>query len=665
MAQNKALAVVLLALGGFAGLAVAGEERGGDLVPAVPVAQKRLFDFRYYGGPGMNNPLVLSPDGKYAVGTPGGNQLMVYELSRKAPRNNMGRPLLVENANFFRAAVAFLPDSKTVVAMSSNFPDMTLHFFDVATGKETRQIDNDQQFQGLAMSPDGKLLALGSNPRVEIWDAATTDEVRTLTSQPNHFYQVLAFSADSRMLAAAPGNTDQIEIWEVASGRVRRTLRLSAQPTPGNVPFPGAPGGNTVSALAFSADGALVAVAGTDNSIHLFDLRGGQELPPLVGHQQHVSSLVFTADGRRLLSLDGQGLRLEWDARRLGKAGAGKVRPPSDAELDDLWEGLADADAFQTYRAVRLLAAAPERALALLRKYLKAVPPGNTEEISRLVADLSNPVGSVRRKAMTGLRNHGEAALGALRQLPPNVGFNQNVMMMTQRLDRVYNTSDRQRALKGVLVLEGVGSPEAKQLLEELARGAAGAPLTVAAKAALDRLKSRPAADPAHAQGPEALWGDLAGADAPRAFQAILQLAARPQTTLPWLREHVKPAPVPEPRHLDELVAALNDSSFRARDKAMTELEKLGETAGPALKQALAGDVPLEVRRRLERLLAKLNPNDPSSYQLRQLRALEVIEQIGTPEARQLLQELAQGAPAARLTREARASLDRLSKITR
>ncbi|HTU18889.1 MAG TPA: hypothetical protein VMG10_12590 [Gemmataceae bacterium] len=50
-----------------------------------------------------------------------------------------------------------------------------------------------------------------------------------------------------------------------------------------------------------------------------------------------------------------------------------------------------------------------------------------------------------------------------------------------------------------------------------------------------------------------------------------------------------------------------------------------------------------------------------SSEPLRDSRALEVLEQLGTPEARGLLRRLADGAPEARLTREARAVLQRLA----
>jgi hypothetical protein len=57
-------------------------------------------------------------------------------------------------------------------------------------------------------------------------------------------------------------------------------------------------------------------------------------------------------------------------------------------------------------------------------------------------------------------------------------------------------------------------------------------------------------------------------------------------------------------------------------------------------------------------------PESPgtTSEPLRQLLAVEVLEHIGTAEACELLTKLAGGAPGARLTREAKAALERLKR---
>jgi hypothetical protein len=105
----------------------------------------------------------------------------------------------------------------------------------------------------------------------------------------------------------------------------------------------------------------------------------------------------------------------------------------------------------------------------------------------------------------------------------------------------------------------------------------------------------------------------------------------------------------------------LDSETFDVRESAAKELSALGEGIEPALRQALKGKRSAEVRRRIEQLLDGFR-NVPTGDSIRVVRAVEVLERIGTAEARQVLEAFAKGAPAARLTREAQAALDRLSR---
>ena len=100
---------------------------------------------------------------------------------------------------------------------------------------------------------------------------------------------------------------------------------------------------------------------------------------------------------------------------------------------------------------------------------------------------------------------------------------------------------------------------------------------------------------------------------------------------------------------------------FQARQKATQELKQLGELAEPALREALRRKLSLEAQTSVEKLLEDARAVGLSE-RLRDLRAVEILERIDTPQARQALQTLAAGAPAAQLTREAKAALERLAR---
>src|SRR5439155_12853628 len=155
-------------------------------------------------------------------------------------------------------------------------------------------------------------------------------------------------------------------------------------------------------------------------------------------------------------------------------------------------------------------------------------------------------------------------------------------------------------------------------------------------------------------------WKELVGDDAVKAFEAIHALAASPATAVTFLREHLHPAAPANAEQIERLVADLDSEQFAVRKKASANLEKIGDSAAPLLRKALEGDVTLEVRKRIEELLAKTSSTTPRGEALRVLRAIEALEAMGTPEARQVLQQLAGGAPEATMTRAAKSALDRL-----
>jgi hypothetical protein len=161
----------------------------------------------------------------------------------------------------------------------------------------------------------------------------------------------------------------------------------------------------------------------------------------------------------------------------------------------------------------------------------------------------------------------------------------------------------------------------------------------------------------------ESLWNDLASADAGRAYTAIWTLTTKAEGTVAFFQTHLKPAVAADRKLVLQLIRDLSDKRFAVRKKANAELDQLGELAADVVSEALKRDaLPLEGRQRCEKLLASLQGPVTAPDKLRAIRAVETLEYIGTPAARRLLQRLADGAPAARLTEEARESLDRLAK---
>jgi hypothetical protein len=156
-------------------------------------------------------------------------------------------------------------------------------------------------------------------------------------------------------------------------------------------------------------------------------------------------------------------------------------------------------------------------------------------------------------------------------------------------------------------------------------------------------------------------WDTLLDGKPLKALEAIAALAAAKDDGVVWLEGKLSPARKPDTDRVRKLIEQLNHEDQPKRDEASRELGALGAQVEAELKKALESPPSEEVKRRLKELLQEMRPlwvRDRDA--VRAVRAIYVLERVGSERAVKLLKKLAEGDPAARLTREAKISLERI-----
>jgi hypothetical protein len=167
------------------------------------------------------------------------------------------------------------------------------------------------------------------------------------------------------------------------------------------------------------------------------------------------------------------------------------------------------------------------------------------------------------------------------------------------------------------------------------------------------------------ARASDRLWADIAKPEWPLAGPALAALAAKPDAFVPLVRE-LLPAATKADLDVEAIakwVEQLDDQVFAVRDRASTELTRLGRESLPLLREHLARATSAERKTRLRQAIDRVGTSTVPSAHLRERRAVALLEQLHSPGSQTELDRLVKGHPEALLTREAKAALERLSLL--
>jgi WD40 repeat protein len=158
----------------------------------------------------------------------------------------------------------------------------------------------------------------------------------------------VAISTDGRRIASrSSGSYDNtVRVWDAESGEELRCLRGHE---------------DDVSSIAISSDGRRIVSGSQDKTVRVWDAERGEELRCLRGHEDDVSSVAISSDGRRIVSGSRDHTVRVWDGER--------------GECLEVIEGWGDVQAIAAGFPFRALASASETVIEETTGRLMALFP--------------------------------------------------------------------------------------------------------------------------------------------------------------------------------------------------------------------------------------------------------------------------------------------------
>ncbi|ESA34935.1 wd40 repeat-containing protein [Leptolyngbya sp. Heron Island J] len=223
--------------------------------------------------------IAISGDGKLIASGGTDRTIQLWDLRTGDLVRSLGN-LILGHADTV-TALAFSPNNQFLVSTSQ---DKTVRLWSLKSGKEGYTLkDNPAAILALAMSWDGKSFVYGGKGNLlSLRHTKTGKVIRSFSANPT---RAVALSRQGSLLAVGSGA--EIVMWNRQYQKKLFELRGHAE---------------TVSSLAFSADGQILVSGSYDHTVKIWHVSTGKIIDTLVGHQAGVYSVAYSLDGKLIVS---------------------------------------------------------------------------------------------------------------------------------------------------------------------------------------------------------------------------------------------------------------------------------------------------------------------------------------------------------------------------